>query len=347
MNILALESSCDETACAIVTATKEDKLLVRANVISSQIEIHQQFGGVVPEVASRHHLQNIIPVIEQALSQASFDLSNIDAISVTRGPGLVGALLVAFQVGKTIAFARNLPWIGVHHLEGHLLAAYLSEPDAESAVPPMPHLSLLVSGGHTSLILVKDFCDYEVIGKTRDDAAGEAFDKVGKLLGFLYPAGPRIDRLSQAGDENALKLPKAMLGPKGGLDFSYSGLKTWMASYMQSTGPKPSLESICASFQAAVIEQLIRKTQLALKLHQVPAIVLSGGVASNRLLRQKMAQLCQQNNLAFYVPKPTYCTDNAAMIAAAGYFRLRRGERSPFSTQVQANLPLSTQDRSL
>ncbi len=366
MNILALESSCDETACALVHADKEGHLWVRSNVISSQIEIHRQFGGVVPEIASRHHLKNIIPVLNEALSRAKLTLDEVDAIAVTRGPGLVGALLVGLQTAKSIAFAKGIPLIGVHHLEGHLMAAYLQEggsPQESGApqegtslqaislnaqppsplpkpVPPMPHLALLVSGGHTSLILVHDFCTYELLGTTRDDAAGEAFDKVGKLLGLGYPAGPQIDRLAQTGDPSSRDLPKAMLGSKGGLDFSYSGLKTWMATYLKEPGPKPSLNDICASFQVAVVEQLVRKTCLALERHPVKAVVVSGGVAANSFLRSQLKEACEERNLAFFVPPPHYCTDNAAMIAAAGYFRLRRGERSELSLNAQASLPL-------
>jgi N6-L-threonylcarbamoyladenine synthase len=347
VHILALESSCDETACAIIEATHEyghpqHRLLVRADVVASQAAIHARFGGVVPEVAARHHIQNLIPVIDEALAQAELSLTDISALAVTRGPGLIGALLVAVQAAKALAFARQLPLVGVNHLEAHLLSAYL-ETEIPSTRPPLPHLGLLVSGGHTSLVLVHDFGRYEVLGTTCDDAAGEAFDKVGKLLGLSYPAGPMIDRLAAPGNPRAVALPRAMLGQRRGLQMSFSGLKTAAAAHLQLHGvPKDeaTLRDLCASFQAAVVEQLVRKTALALDQTGLGAVVLSGGVAANRGLRAALQRLCDERRIEFFVAPPRWCTDNAAMIACAGYYRLRRGERADLTLNAVASLPL-------
>jgi N6-L-threonylcarbamoyladenine synthase len=354
MRVLGLESSCDETACAVIeaVAAPDDatvpQLLVRADVVASQVALHARWGGVVPEVAARQHVQSILPVISEALAQAGLTLEELDAVAVTRGPGLIGALLVAVQVGKAIAYARGLPLVGVHHLEGHLLAAYLSggAPHGQPAPhrpPPLPHLGLLVSGGHTSLVLVHDFGRYEVLGTTRDDAAGEAFDKVGKLLGLGYPAGPVIDRLAAQGNPQAVTLPRAMLGQRRGLHMSFSGLKTAVADHVQRHGvptDEKALADLCSSFQAAAVEQLVRKTRLALTQLGVPALVISGGVASNRGLRAAMSALCADRKVAFYAAPPRWCTDNAAMIAAAGYHRLRLGQPADLTLNAVANLPL-------
>lgn len=353
MRVLGLESSCDETACAVVEITGEaaaagsPPVVVRADVVATQTAIHARWGGVVPEVAARQHVQSVIPVIAEALAQAEMTLDDLDAVAVTRGPGLIGALLVAVQAGKAIAFARGLPLVGVHHLEGHLLAAYLSAADAAGGAPhrppPLPHLGLLVSGGHSSLVRVQDFGRYEVLGATQDDAAGEAFDKVGKLLGLGYPAGPMIDRLAARGNPRAVALPRAMLGQRRGLQMSFSGLKTAAAAHLQRHGlPKDeiAMADLCASFQAAVVEQLVRKTALALEQTGLRAVVLSGGVAANRGLRAALAALCGERQIEFFVAPPRWCTDNAAMIACAGYYRLRRGERADLSLNAVASLPL-------
>ncbi len=360
MRILGLESSCDETACAIVelaatpgrqagaaaagpTERSLPRLTVRADIVASQIELHNRWGGIVPEIAARQHIQNILPTIDSALREAGMGLADLDGVAVTRGPGLVGALLVAVQVGKALAFARNLPLIGVSHLEGHLLAAYLCESDKQ-AVPPLPHLALLVSGGHTALVLVRALGDYTLLGSTADDAAGEAFDKVGKLLGLGYPAGPHIDRLAALGNTCAVRFPRAMTGQKRGLQLSFSGLKTAAAARLATQPPASPAElaDFCASFQSAIIEQLVRKTSLALAQHpDLPALVISGGVACNRGLRSALGDLCRERGLQFFAAKPRWCADNAAMIAAAGALRLQRGERSDLLLNATATLPLA------
>jgi N6-L-threonylcarbamoyladenine synthase len=342
MRVLGLESSCDETACAVVEAQAGGRLVVRSDIVASQIALHARWGGIVPEIAARHHLESIVPTIESALESAGLGLGDLDAVAVTRGPGLVGALLVAVQVGKTLAFARGLPLVGVNHLEGHLLAAFLDEGTPRPR-PPLPHLGLLVSGGHTSLIRVEDFGRYQVLGATCDDAAGEAFDKVGKLMSFDYPAGPIIDRLAADGDAKAIRFPKAMTGARRGLHMSFSGLKTAAAEALQRLGPFQSEKAradFCASFQAAIVEQLTRKTALALDAQRLPAVVLSGGVACNRGLRAAMSALCAERGIGFFVAPPRFCTDNAAMIAGAGALRLLRGERADLDLNAVATLPL-------
>lgn len=343
MYILGLESSCDETACALVRIDLKGRLIVESSVISSQIIIHNQFGGVVPEVASRQHILHLLPVITETLERAGLSLGQVDGIAVTRGPGLVGALLVAVQTAKAIAYSYDLPLIGVHHLEGHLLAIFLQERNVPiSDVPPIPHIAVLVSGGHTCLVHVETLGNYHLLGCTRDDAAGEAFDKVGKMLGLGYPAGPTIEHLSKTGGAGAISLPKPMLSPKAGLDFSFSGLKTKIANCLREDpvhGVQKTAD-VCASFQAAVVEQVVRKVAMALDRIPAQAVVLSGGVACNRVIRAGLAGLCQERKIQFFVPPPHFCTDNAAMIAAAGYYRLQRGERAEATLNAIANLSL-------
>jgi N6-L-threonylcarbamoyladenine synthase len=332
MLVLGIESSCDETAAALV----EDGRRIRADAVSSQVAVHRPFGGVVPEIASRHHVVNLIPVLQTALAQAGATLDDVGGVAVTRGPGLVGALLVGVQAAKALAWARGLPLVGVNHLEGHLCAVFL---DAER-VPSFPHLALLVSGGHSELIVAHDFGRYELLGATRDDAAGEAFDKVGKMLGLGYPAGPVIDKLAASGDPNAVALPRAMRGR--GLDFSFSGLKTWMASYLQKHGVPTgqALADLCASFQAAVVDQLVEKTVAAQAARRLPQLVVAGGVACNKGLRAAMQQKSAALGFELFIPPPPRCTDNASMIAGAGYWRLARGERADLRLNATATLPL-------
>jgi N6-L-threonylcarbamoyladenine synthase len=332
MLVLGLESSCDETAAAVV----EDGRRVRGNAVWSQVALHAEYGGVVPELASRAHVVHVIQVVRAALAEASLTLDDIDAVAVTRGPGLVGALLVGLQAGKAIAWARGLPLVGVNHLEGHLVAVYLDNDD----LPPDEHLALLVSGGNSELIHVRGPGVYQVLGATRDDAAGEAFDKVGKLLGLGYPAGPLVDRLAATGNAAAVRFPAAMRGR--GMELSFSGLKTSAATKIARDGVPAgqALADFCASFQAAIVAQLVDKTALALDATGLSAVVVSGGVAANHGLRSALSSLVRERGGRLWAPPPRLCTDNAAMIAAAGYGRLVRGERADLRLNASASLPL-------
>jgi N6-L-threonylcarbamoyladenine synthase len=334
MLVLGIESSCDETAAALV----KDGRRIRGDVVSSQIAIHQEYGGVVPEIASRFHVTNLIPVLEKTFQQAGVTIDEIDALAVTRGPGLVGALLVGVQAAKAIAFARGLPLIGVNHLEGHLCAVFLET----ERVPTFPHLALLVSGGHSEIVVAHDHGHYELVGATRDDAAGEAFDKVGKMLGLGYPAGPVIDKLAATGDPRAVKLPRPMRGR--GADFSFSGMKTAVSTHLQRTGTPTgqALADLCASFQASVVDQLVDKTLAVLQARQLKQLVVAGGVACNKGLRGVLAAKATEFGFELFVPPPVRCTDNAAMIACAGYYRLLRGERADLALNAVASLPLSS-----
>lgn len=342
MRILGIESSCDETAAAVV----EGGRLVRSDVVSSQVALHAPYGGVVPELASRAHVQQIVPVIEAALAQAGCTLGELDGIAVTRGPGLVGALLVGVQTGKAMAFATGLPLVGVHHLDGHLSAVFLRDPGEAAGEPPrFPHLALLVSGGHTAVVVCDEPGRYRVLGSTRDDAAGEAFDKVGKMLGLGYPGGVRIDRLAAAGDPHAVRLPRGMLkGAARGqqMDFSFSGLKTAVAMHLGRSGlpTGQGLADLCASFQHVVVDQLVRKTLAALDATGLDAVQVTGGVAANSGLRAGLAAALGPRGVRLHVPPVRRCTDNAAMIAAAGFHLLRRGKRADMRLSATASWPL-------
>jgi N6-L-threonylcarbamoyladenine synthase len=336
--VLGIESSCDETAAALV---REDGLVL-ADVVASQIALHAPYGGVVPELASRAHLQNIAPVLSQALAAARVDWSALSGIAVTSGPGLVGALLVGVQAAKAIAFARGLPLVGVNHLVGHLLSAALYREGEAQAAPEFPFIALLVSGGHTALYEVRSSDDIEQLGQTRDDAAGEAFDKVAKLLGLGYPGGPQIDRLAAQGNPAHVSLPSP-LRRRGNLEFSFSGLKTAVAQHVQRNAVPREPEAIadlCAAFQRVVVETLVDKCLAACELRAIERLVITGGVAANRGLRARAQARCAARGIALHVPPPRACTDNAAMIAYAGSARLARGESDGLAFDVFSRSPI-------
>jgi N6-L-threonylcarbamoyladenine synthase len=336
--VLAIESSCDETACAVV-----DGLRVLSSVVSSQVELHARFGGVVPELASRHHLDLIIPVVHSAIEQAGLDPTQIstqlDAIAVTDSPGLVGALLVGVQVARGLALATGLPLYGVHHMEGHLFSAFIGDAQREPT-PFVPHLALLVSGGHTELVDVSGLGSYEILGSTRDDAAGEAFDKVGKLLGLPYPGGPTIDRLAADGDPTAIDFPRAMLNSKD-LDFSFAGLKTAVAVHVDRVGQprtRAELADVCASFRAAVVDVLVAKACIARRARGRDRIHVVGGVAANAGLRASFAEAAEREGFTLIAAPLRYCGDNAAMIAAAAVAQIEAGH--PPKLEVRASVPI-------
>lgn len=331
--LLAIESSCDETAAAVVKNGRE----VLSNMIYSQIALHTQYGGVVPEIASRKHIEKINQVIEQALTEAGRKLSDLDGIAVTYGPGLVGALLVGVSAAKAIAFATGLPLIGVHHIEGHISANYIENKDLEP-----PFVCLVASGGHSHLVVVKDYGEYEIVGRTRDDAAGEAFDKVARAIGLGYPGGPKIDKLSKEGNPDAIVFPRAKVN-ENEYDFSFSGLKSAVLNYLngcQMKGESVNRADVAASFQKAVIDVLVEHSIHAVKEFGYDKFAIAGGVASNSSLRKAFEERCEGEGIHFYHPSPIYCTDNAAMIGAAGYYEFIRGIRSGYDLNAVPGLKL-------
>ena len=311
MIILGIETSCDETSAAVVKNGRE----VLSNVIASQVDIHAPFGGVVPEIAARRHIECIGFIVDEALEKSGLCLSQIDAYAVANGPGLAGALLVGLNYAKGLAYVHQKPLVGVHHIEGHVCANYLG-----GGLEP-PFLTLVVSGGHTSILAVDDYDTYRVLGSTRDDAAGEAFDKVARVLGLPYPGGPQIDRMARGGNGNAIAFPRAKVD---GLNFSFSGLKTAVMQYM-AKGQSLPIEDVAASFQQAVVEVLVGRTIAACEQMGCKDVALAGGVACNNGLRTAMEAACKEKGLRLTMPQPIYCTDNAAMIASRGYYRLKTG----------------------
>lgn len=333
IKILAIESSCDETAAAVVVNGRD----VRSNIISSQIDLHTVYGGVVPEIASRKHVENINYVIQEALDTASVTLSDIDAVAVTYGPGLVGALLVGVAEAKAISYARKLPLIGVHHIEGHISANYIEHKDLEP-----PYICLVVSGGHSHLVKVTDYGEYEVIGRTRDDAAGEAFDKVARAIGLGYPGGPKIDKVSKLGNPQAITFPRASIAEHP-YDFSFSGLKSAVLNYLnqcEMKGESYNQADVAASFQQSVVDVLTEHAMMAMEETGMKKLAIAGGVASNTALRQAMKERCREREIDFYYPSPILCTDNAAMIGAAGYYEYQKGVRHGLDLNAVPNLKL-------
>lgn len=331
--ILAIESSCDETAASVVVNGRD----VRSNIIYSQIDLHTLYGGVVPEIASRKHIEKITPVIDAALKEAKVELSDLSAIAVTYGPGLVGPLLVGVSAAKALAFATGKPLIGVNHIEGHISANYIEHPDLKP-----PFMSLVVSGGHTHLVRVTDYVDYEIIGRTVDDAAGEAFDKVARAIGLGYPGGPKIDACAKLGDAAAIAFPKAKVDGSE-YDFSFSGLKSAVLNYINNAemkGEAVNRENIAASFQKSVVEVLTEHAACAIKEYKCHDFALAGGVASNSALRQSMKEACEARGVNFYCPTPIFCTDNAAMIGVAAYHEYMKGNFADYMLNAIPNLKL-------
>jgi N6-L-threonylcarbamoyladenine synthase len=336
MKLLGIDTSCDDTSASVLM----DGRRVLSSVVHSQITLHHPYGGVVPELASREHLGKIVSVVNEALAEAKISVQDLNAIAVTVGPGLIGSLLVGLYFAKAMAYVQKIPLVAVNHLEGHILSVFLEED-----IPPFPHVVLTVSGGHTCLFHVKDFGRYTLMGQTLDDAAGEAFDKVAKILGLGYPGGVVIENLARSGDKRSIPFPRAHLAP-GSLDFSFSGLKTAVALYVKkwrgNKGEKNHLQmaDIAASFQEAVIDVLVQKLMQAQDATGVGAVVIAGGVACNAALRDRLKETALQKGVAAYWPRPAYCTDNGAMIALAGYHRILHGERADLSIDVRSRYPV-------
>ncbi|MBE5936349.1 MAG: tRNA (adenosine(37)-N6)-threonylcarbamoyltransferase complex transferase subunit TsaD [Lachnospiraceae bacterium] len=331
--ILAIESSCDETAAAVVKNGRE----VLSNVISSQIDLHKLYGGVVPEIASRKHIENITGVVDEAVKEADVTMEDIDAICVTYGPGLVGALLVGVAHAKALSYALNKPLVGVNHIEGHISANYIENKELEP-----PYLAMVVSGGHTHMVMVNDYGEYEIIGRTRDDAAGEAFDKVARAVGLGYPGGPKIDKLAKEGNKHAIDFPRANI-EGAPYDFSFSGVKSAVLNYLNVAKMKEEevfVPDVVASFQNAVVDAIVSKTVAAAKEYKVDKVALAGGVAANSALREGMEQACKENGITLYRPSLGLCTDNAAMIGAAGYYEYIKGTRHGLDLNAIANLKI-------
>jgi N6-L-threonylcarbamoyladenine synthase len=333
MIVLGIETSCDETAAAVLDGGRK----ILSSIVASQDDVHGRYGGIVPELASRRHVEVMLPVLRRALDAAGIGLGDLDGIAVTQGPGLVGSLLIGCSVAKALAYARRKPLVGVNHLEGHIYAAFLEEHP-----PSYPFLALVVSGGHTALYLASDRGRYETIGQTRDDAAGEAFDKVAKLLGLGFPGGPVIQRVAEGGDPRAIVFPLAQMTDRS-RDFSFSGIKTSVSLHAKRHGPLAAshVADVAASFQAAVVKMLVRKTVKAALHHGVKRVVVTGGVAANRPLREALGREAAEHGLTLHIPPPSLCTDNAAMIAAAGTARLAAGERATLAMNARPDWALA------
>ena len=331
--VLGLETSCDETSAAVI----EDGRKIRSNIIASQIPVHQKYGGVVPELASRRHVEDVLPVIDQALSSAGVGLADLDAVGVTYGPGLVGALLVGVAAAKALSYAASIPLIGVHHLEGHMFAPLLTHPELAP-----PFVGLIVSGGHTSLVHVRDYSSFQLLGQTRDDAAGEAFDKVARVLGLPYPGGPHVEALARSGNPTAIRFPRSFAGD-GTFEFSFSGLKSAVINVLHTASQRGETlvaADVAASFQEAVVDILAEKALQALQQCKVPSLVLSGGVAANSCLRNELERRCQSAGFRFYSPDTVLCTDNAAMIGCRAYYQLQAGDIADLRLNAIPSLPL-------
>ena len=333
MKILAFETSCDETSCAVI----EDGRKILSNIISTQVPIHKKFGGVVPEIASRHHIEDVLPVAIEALTEAACDWKDIDAVAVTEGPGLVGALLVGVAAAKAAAWALDKPLIGVNHMEGHIFANFLQNPDLEP-----PFLALVVSGGHTMLVVVRDYNTFELLGETRDDAVGEAFDKIARIMGYPYPGGPHIDRLAKQGNPHAIPFPTP-LHKEHSFDFSFSGLKSAVINYLHTKEMKKetvSNEDVAASFQYTVVNTLVTKAMEAMEKTKLTTIVLAGGVAANSGLREELKKECDKRNFRMSYPDSILCTDNGAMIGCRAYYMAQIGDYANLTLNANPRLPL-------